>query len=95
MTEGPIFLERKSYRTRRMLDAIRMLPVLGLLLWMVPLFWPLPGAPETSAADPIPMSVALRYLFGVWVALVIVCFLLWRRTASGIATISPNSDATE
>jgi len=84
MPHRRMFLERRSYRTRRMMDALRFLPLIGLCLWMVPLLWPLPevegAAVQASGADPMPMSTALRYLFGVWLALVIVTWALWRYT---------------
>lgn len=72
----PIFLERRSYRRRRMMDALRLLPVLGLFLWMVPLFWPTAGdGPEASA--PMAMSTAIVYVFGVWLLLILSAFSLW------------------
>lgn len=74
-----MFLERRSYRMRRMLDAVRLWPLLGLVLWMVPLLWPLPE----GQTDPVPMSAALRYLFGVWGVLILGTWLLWRRTGRG------------
>lgn len=83
MPKGPVFLERRNYRYRRMMDAIRLLPVLGLLLWMVPLFWPMAQPGVDGAPEAVPMSVALKYLFGVWVCLVLAAWLLWRRTAKG------------
>ena len=46
---------------------------------MVPLLWPLP----TGSTDPMPMSVALRYLFGVWLVLVLGTGALWWRTKGG------------
>ncbi|MCX7560105.1 hypothetical protein OS190_11045 [Sulfitobacter sp. F26204] len=78
MADRPVFLERRSYRLRRMMDAVRFLPFLGLALWMVPLLWPLPAA--EVAKNGIPMSTALRYLFCVWLMLVISGWLLWRKT---------------
>lgn len=86
MAKSPIFLERRSYRKRRMIDAIRLLPLLGLLLWMLPLIWPVPSGEEGS--DVISTSVALRYLFGVWIAMVLFGWLLWRRTASSVADMT-------
>lgn len=68
-----LFLERETYRMRRLLDAGRVLPVLGIALWLVPLLWL--GAP----GDGVPMSVALIYVFGVW-ALLILCALLFGLT---------------
>lgn len=75
---SPLFLERRSYRFRRMMDAVRLLPLLVLAFWMVPLMWP---TPETTVGQTVPMSHALRYIFGVWAAAIILSFLLWRRTA--------------
>jgi hypothetical protein len=49
---------------------------------MVPLLWPVQDAPVGAA---VPMSHALRYVFGVWLAGIVLCFLLWRRTARQIA----------
>ncbi len=77
MPDGPVFLERRSYRMRRLMDAIRLLPFLGLVLWMVPLVWPLP---ETTPTGAIAMSTALKYIFGIWILLITLCWLLWRRT---------------
>ena len=35
----PLFLARAPYRRRRLRDAARLLPVVGLLLLILPLFW--------------------------------------------------------
>ncbi|SLN43172.1 hypothetical protein ROJ8625_02134 [Roseivivax jejudonensis] len=59
-----VFLERRTYRQRRLRDAARLLPVLGLFAWTVPLLWPRGDAAPGTAA-------ALTYLFAVWAALVI------------------------
>ncbi|MEQ5828428.1 hypothetical protein J3456_13770 [Sulfitobacter sp. NFXS29] len=84
MPRPPIFLEKRGYRQRRMMDAVRLLPFLGLMLWMVPLLWPvpeiLPDATPEPTAPTIAMSVALRYLFGVWALLILATWALWRRT---------------
>ena len=76
MARDPIFLERKSYRQRRLMDAVRLLPFLGLALWMIPLMWSVP----LEAGDPTPISAALRYIFGVWAAVLLASWALWRRT---------------
>jgi hypothetical protein len=70
---APLFLERRSYRRRRLGDAARMLPVLGLLLVLLPMFW----APET-AGGPRWTAWDGVYLFCVWAALIAVAGLLSR-----------------
>jgi len=72
----PVFLERRSYRRRRMMDAWRLLPLLGLLLWMLPLFWP--TAADVPATDEkMAMSTAVIYVFVVWLTLIAAAFALW------------------
>ena len=60
----PVFLERQSYRRRRVIDAARVLPFIGLLLWLIPLLWREDG--EVAVRS----SSAILYLFGVWILLV-------------------------
>ncbi|MFT6673850.1 MAG: hypothetical protein ACJAVM_000021 [Sulfitobacter sp.] len=98
MPHRRIFLERRSYRMRRMMDAVRLLPLLGLCLWMVPLLWPVPmpdpvlaegaiSATMSPAMPPtMPMSAALRYIFGIWFALVIAAWALWRHTRDHVVS---------
>ena len=74
----PIFLERRSYRRRRLWDAVRMLPFLGAVLWMVPLMWPRPDGVEEQG---VTTSAALLYIFAVWVGLAFVARLLARGTS--------------
>lgn len=63
-SRSPIFLERASYRQRRLRDAARLLPFLGLVLWAIPLLW----SGETGEA---PSSAsAVVYIFGIWVLLI-------------------------
>ncbi|APE43846.1 hypothetical protein BOO69_10790 [Sulfitobacter alexandrii] len=81
MPDRRMFLERRSYRRRRLMDAVRMWPLVGLALWMLPLLWPLSGDDSGAA---MPMSSALRYLFGVWVVLILGALALWWRTGRGV-----------
>ncbi len=67
----PIFLERRSYRQRRLRDAAHMLPLLGLALWALPLLFAADGVPAQT-------SRALLYIFGVWVGLVAAAAALAR-----------------
>lgn len=76
MPKQQLFLERRGYRMRRLMDAVRLVPVLGLGLWMVPLMWPHPEEPGGSVS----ISAALTYLFGVWMLLIIAAFALWVKT---------------
>jgi len=65
---SPLFLERESYRRRRLIDAVRLLPVLGLVLFLMPMLW-------TRSAT----ATGLVYLFMVWSLLVAISFWLSRR----------------
>ena len=65
--ETGVFLEKRSYRRRRLLDAQRALPVIGAWLFLLPVIWP--GRDEVDAPS---MSAALSYVFGVWVALILM-----------------------
>lgn len=76
----PVFLERRSYRRRRLIDAVRIVVVLGLVLWMMPVMWPNDAA---SGATPIPLSQALFYVFGVWAGLIVLCAVLAVRLRDG------------
>lgn len=69
----PLFLERESYRRRRVADAARVTPVLGALLFMMPLLW---APAETEAADTVPGGL---YVFAVWAGLILAALVLSRR----------------
>lgn len=75
MAKSPVFLERDVYRKRRLTDAIRLVPVMGGVLFMMPLLWPVSAGPDVG----ISTSNALRYLFGSWILLAMVAYLLWLR----------------
>ncbi|WP_185968449.1 hypothetical protein [Paracoccus sp. M683] len=57
----PLFLERSSYRRRRLSDVARILPVLALVLILLPVWW-------------VPAVVSLTggalWLFGLWAGLI-------------------------
>lgn len=67
-----LFLERKSYRQRRLRDAARVLPILGAVLWFIPMMWTKSDTTPTSNAD------AMLYLFGVWIVLIIISAMITR-----------------
>jgi hypothetical protein len=60
-----VFLERQNYRRRRLIDLIKILPLIGMMLWLVPLLWPIDGKERVSSAD------AMIYIFAIWFVLVI------------------------
>lgn len=64
----PVFLERQSYRRRRLSDAARLLPLLGAVLFAVPLLWPR----AEDGQEPVPTSAAILYIFAVWALLILV-----------------------
>lgn len=72
----PVFLERQSYRRRRLMDAARLLPVFGAALFMVPLLWS--SGDDGEAA--VHTSTAMIYLFGVW-AVLILCAAMFSKFA--------------
>jgi hypothetical protein len=59
----PLFLARAPYRRRRLRDAARLLPVLGLFLLLLPLLWTPDAQVALSSGDVI-------YFFAVWLVLI-------------------------
>ncbi|SFP71843.1 hypothetical protein [Tranquillimonas alkanivorans] len=83
----PVFLERQTYRRRRLMDAARLLPLLGAVLFAFPLVWGEDGG-----------STAVRglYVFGVWFFLILSAGLMARRLADSDAPPPPEGgDAPE
>lgn len=69
MAERPIFLERASFRRRRLGDAARVLPVLGGLAVLLPVWW----LPETFS-----FAAGMLSLFGLWAGLILAVWVLHR-----------------
>ena len=62
------------------MDALRLLPVLGALLWAVPLLWVDAGGGNAPAPEGgIATSRAMLYIFGVWAILSLLAWLLSSR----------------
>ena len=60
-TAAPV-VARKTYRRRRLMDVARLLPVLGALLFAVPLMWPDPDpypAPDSVSGMPLSQAMAI------------------------------------
>lgn len=85
-----LFLERQSYRRRRLADAARLLPFLGAALIALPLLWP----DGSSDEAPVPLSSAIYYIFICWVGLILCSFLfgLAARRMSGREDTGPETE---
>jgi hypothetical protein len=59
----PLFLARAPYRRRRLRDAARLLPVLGMFLLLLPLLWTPDARMALNSGDVI-------YFFAVWLVLI-------------------------
>ncbi|WP_413871019.1 hypothetical protein [Albidovulum sp.] len=68
----PKFLARSSYRRRRIIDAARILPVLGLFIFFIPVLWHPADTPEPDTAR------GGLYLFAGWFGIIVAAFLLAR-----------------
>ncbi|MFB0940712.1 MAG: hypothetical protein QMB34_07175 [Paracoccaceae bacterium] len=68
-----VYLERRRYRSRRIIEALKVLPVLGIVLFGVPLLW----------SEGVKTSDAMIYFFSVWLALVFAAVWLARRLGAG------------
>ncbi len=64
-----MFLARETYRRRRLMDAARFLPYLGIAAFFVPMLW----AREAGTA------AGLVYIFAAWAVLIALAFLIARR----------------
>jgi hypothetical protein len=59
----PLFLDPDRYRRRRLMDAARLLPVLGAFLFCLPMLWRPDAAGHSTAGEGV-------YLFIVWAVLI-------------------------
>ena len=78
MSEGrePLFLARQTYRRRRVADAARLLPLLGVLLLLLPLLSS--GQDGDTGAAGVQTSRGGIYIFLVWAGLIGAASLLAR-----------------
>lgn len=75
-TKRPLFVERDTYRARRTMDAARLLPVFGAILWLGLL--PLIRTKPVEATDGGTTSITVLFLFGVWIVLIALAAVLSR-----------------
>lgn len=71
----PVFVSRDAYRSRRLKDAARLLPVLGAALFALPLLW------RSGDGGSVGTAGTLLYIFAVWAGLILTAFLIARRLA--------------
>jgi len=64
------FLDKGSYRQRRIRDAARMLPVFAAVMMALPLMW------SREQADESLTSTGMIYVFGLWVVLLVLAFTI-------------------
>ena len=69
---APLYLRPASYRRRRQRDAARMLPFVGVFLFLLPLLW---SPQDTFRRDTAPDGI---YLFVVWAVLIVLAMLISR-----------------
>ena len=67
----PLFLERRSYRRRRLMDAARLLPFAGAGIFLLPVLW----------AGKWSMIGGIAFIFGAWILLIACAALLSRLLA--------------
>ncbi|MBK5946686.1 hypothetical protein CCR83_09625 [Rhodobacter veldkampii DSM 11550] len=79
LTPPPLFLARRSYRRRRLMDAARLLPLLGLVLFLLPVLWR-----PAATAEPDTARGGL-YLFIVWAGLILAAYGLSRGLGPALA----------
>jgi hypothetical protein len=66
---APLFLERRSYRRRRLSDAARVLPLLGIFLLLMPLLWV-----QAEPDSPVGTGETTRYIFAIWSGLIVAAW---------------------
>lgn len=80
----PLFLGQSTYRARRLGDAARLLPALGVILFLLPLL-----------IRPADSSTAFLYVFGIWGLLIVVVALLSPRLAQVLISDEAGSEPVE
>ncbi|KZY35950.1 hypothetical protein A3731_16450 [Roseovarius sp. HI0049] len=72
----PVFVQRRTYRRRRVADGARLLPVFGGILFLIPLLWG--GDSAETVADGGRTAWVMTYLFVVWFGLAVLSGILAR-----------------
>jgi len=77
-------LDSQSYKLRRIIDALKLIPVLGLFFWMLPLLW--------NESQSLTISFVLIYIFIWWILLII--FNLWANSKLSSSALYSRSNST-
>ncbi|SMX49953.1 hypothetical protein [Maliponia aquimaris] len=83
----PHQIERQTFRRRRLIDAACALPLVGWVLWWLPLMF-------HHSETPVPASLALIYIFGVWLGLALIAARLVRLLEAARAVDPPAGEAS-
>jgi hypothetical protein len=81
---APLFLARQTYRRRRMMDAARLLPLVGIFAFLLPILWQPMTTPEPDTA------FGMAYLFGAWALLIVAA-----RVMAGLIMPASGSETPE
>ena len=81
----PLFLARHGYRRRRIMDAARVLPILGGFLFFLPLLWRGEGGTRSGVV----------FLFAIWAGLIVAAFILSLSLRHDIDNPDPPRDEAE
>jgi len=86
--EQPLFLERRRYLRRRLLDAAHLLPLIGFAFWSLPAL----RSPSTPGRE---TAGGMIYLFAIWAGLILAALLLSRALGTGDNDGAPPPDEPE
>lgn len=81
----PLFLRPASYRRRRRRDAARLLPFVGLFLFLLPILW---SPQKTFERDTAPDGI---FLFVVWAILICLALAISRSLSAPSDEDDPDS----
>lgn len=84
----PYQIERQTFRRRRLIDAACALPLVGWILWWLPLMF-------NHSEIPVRSSHVLIYIFGIWVGLALIAARLVRLLEAARAVEPPGGEGTE
>jgi hypothetical protein len=65
---APLFVARQAYRQRRLADAARFVPIVGIVLFLLPILWE-----PARSAEPDTERGAI-WLFTAWMVLIVAAF---------------------